>query len=324
MRVLIPFLDELFDLRTQVIFGVKIHDAQALALKDAEPLFDLIHPRTMYWCEVYNKARMVGEPCSDFFTMVRTDIVAYEVNRVDVLVNLCIECFQKGDAFPLPLPLITVPIDLARAGVTGGKEMECARPLVLMLHAVGPVVELGGQGRGATRPRLQGSLLVHGEHQFIRMQRPGVEVNQLRHGVIKGGVPRLLGVEPHMLAPGLQVMRGQNPAHGGSRHVLHEAIRHELTRQFSAIPRGEAAAQRIWALAGEAYHVDRDFGGKNRPWPRGQGRLKDRPDAGQENAWPSGGPRSVARQRPAPPQLGRPRLPARGSSSPGGPRQRPG
>jgi hypothetical protein len=59
-------------------------------------------------------------------------------------------------------------------------------------------------------------------------------------------------------------MRGQHPAYGGSRDVVHDAIRHELTRQFSAIPLGEAAAQRIWALAGEVYHVDRYRGGKNR------------------------------------------------------------
>ena len=62
---------------------------------------------------MYNTARMVGEPCSDFLTLRRTDMVADEVNRVDVRVNLCIPCFQKGDEFPLPLPLSTVPLDLA-------------------------------------------------------------------------------------------------------------------------------------------------------------------------------------------------------------------
>jgi hypothetical protein len=77
-----------------------------------------------------------------------------------------------------------------------------------MRHAVGQVVGLGWQGRGAARPRLQGGLLVHGQHQLIRTQRPGVEGNQLRHGGLKGGVPRLLGKEPDMLAPGCELMRG--------------------------------------------------------------------------------------------------------------------
>ena len=40
-------------------------------------------------------------------------MVADEVNRVDVRVNLWIPCFQKGDEFPRPLPLSTVPLDLA-------------------------------------------------------------------------------------------------------------------------------------------------------------------------------------------------------------------
>jgi hypothetical protein len=58
--MLIPLLDELYDLCTPVIFGVKIDDAQALAWKDAEPLFALMHPRTMYGAEVYHKARTGG------------------------------------------------------------------------------------------------------------------------------------------------------------------------------------------------------------------------------------------------------------------------
>jgi hypothetical protein len=94
VRVLIPFLDALFDLGTQVICGVNIHDTQALALKDAAPLFDLMHPRTMPRCTVHDNARMVGEPFSDFFTMMRTDMVAHEVNCTDLLVNLRIQRFQ--------------------------------------------------------------------------------------------------------------------------------------------------------------------------------------------------------------------------------------
>ena len=60
MRVLIPLLNELFDLHTQMVFGFTIDDSQALALDNAELLFDLIHPRKMHRCKVYDKARMVG------------------------------------------------------------------------------------------------------------------------------------------------------------------------------------------------------------------------------------------------------------------------
>jgi hypothetical protein len=44
MRLLIPFTDELVKLRAQVVFRCEISNAQPLALQDAEPLFDLIHP----------------------------------------------------------------------------------------------------------------------------------------------------------------------------------------------------------------------------------------------------------------------------------------
>jgi hypothetical protein len=92
-----------------------------------------------------------GEPCSDFSPMLRTDVVADEVNGADGLVNLGIHCVQAGDEFPRPLPLITMSIDLARAGVKGRKEMERVRPLVRIRHAVGPVGRLGGQGRPPAR-----------------------------------------------------------------------------------------------------------------------------------------------------------------------------
>jgi hypothetical protein len=47
------------------------------------------------------------------------------------------------------------------------------------------------------------------------MQWLRVEGDQLGHGGIEGGVPRLLGIEPDMLAPEFEVIRGQHPAHGG-------------------------------------------------------------------------------------------------------------
>ena len=58
--MVIPVVDELSDFGIEVVFGCKIDDSQALPLEDREPLFDLIHPRTMHGREVHNKARMVG------------------------------------------------------------------------------------------------------------------------------------------------------------------------------------------------------------------------------------------------------------------------
>lgn len=57
--MVIPCVDELSDFRIEVVFGFKIDDSQALRLEEREPLFYLIHPRTMHGREVHNKARMV-------------------------------------------------------------------------------------------------------------------------------------------------------------------------------------------------------------------------------------------------------------------------
>ena len=295
-----------------MVFRFKIDDSEAFPLEDREPLFDLIHPRTMSGRKVHPKARMVDEPFLDFLPVMRTDIVTHEMDGADGLVNLRLPHRQHGDEFPLPLAFITVPIDVTRTGVKGGKQSERPSTLLLVLVPVGNVLRLGWQGWGATRARLQGGLLVHGEDPFIRPQGPGVEVNQLGHRGIEGSVPRLLGREPDMLAPGFQWMGGQHPAHGGSGDVLNDPLGDELPRQFGAIPRRQAATQRIRAFAGQAYHVDGDGGGKTRPWPRGQGRRRAPQGAGRESAWPTSAPPSVGRPPSQPRQTGSAPWPAGG------------
>jgi hypothetical protein len=58
MSVPIPLGDKLHNLGLHVLFGGKIDHAKPLALQNAEPLFDLIHPRAMRGCEVEPKTRM--------------------------------------------------------------------------------------------------------------------------------------------------------------------------------------------------------------------------------------------------------------------------
>src|SRR5215510_1226802 len=131
----------------------------------------------MHGREVHYKAWMMSQPLSDLFAMMRTDIVAHQMNRADMLLNLDIHGFEKGDEFPLPLALITVPVDFARPSVESRQEIERPRPLILMLDAVGLVVRLSWQGRSRSGPRLQGGLFIAGEHQFIRAEGTGIEVN---------------------------------------------------------------------------------------------------------------------------------------------------
>jgi hypothetical protein len=102
-------------------------------------------------------------------------MIAHQMKRADVLIDFHIHRLEKGDAFPLPLPVVTVPVDLARTSVKGSEAIQRTRPLVLMRHAVGQVVGPGWQGRGWSGPRLQGGLLIEGEHPLICPEGPGYE-----------------------------------------------------------------------------------------------------------------------------------------------------
>ena len=57
----------------------------------------------MHGRAVHDKAWMMSQPLSDLLPMMRTDMVAHQMNRADTLRNLDIYCFERGHAFPLPL-----------------------------------------------------------------------------------------------------------------------------------------------------------------------------------------------------------------------------
>ena len=282
--MVIPFFNELIELGAKRIFGCKIHHAYAFALEDTAPLCHVIHPGAMHGREVHANAWMMSQPRSDLLPLRRPDMVAPQMNRADILFNLDIHGFEKGHAFPLPLAVITVPVDFARTAVEGGTERERPCPLILRLDAVGQVVRLGGPGRSQSGPRLQGGLLVDSEHQFLRSEGTGIEAHQVGDAGRAGGGPRRFGVQPQLLAPGLQLRGGQHPSHRGGRELLHAPIGDELTREFGTIPRGEATPHQVRPLTGQAHDGDRHLRGKNRPGLRGQGRRSDPPDAGRENA----------------------------------------
>jgi hypothetical protein len=157
---LIPFLNELVDLCTSMVFGFKIRDTPAFALADTEPLFDLMHPGAMHRCKVHHATWMLGKPGADFLAMVRADVVTHAMNRPDLRVNLPVQRFEKVDELSLALPVITVPVDLARTGVKGRTELEGPGALVRVLVPVRKVLGLGGSecaavaaGGRSSRPR---------------------------------------------------------------------------------------------------------------------------------------------------------------------------
>ena len=91
----------------------------------------------------------------------------------------------------------------------------------------------------------------------------GLEVDQRGDGGIKDCVPRLLGIEPDMMAPGLRLMSSQHPPHGRGRDGLYNPLSDELPHQFGTMSRREATDLEVRTCAREAHHVDRHLkGGK--------------------------------------------------------------
>jgi hypothetical protein len=119
--VLIPFTNELSNLGLEVLFRVKIRDAQAFALENAEPLLHLVHPGAVDRRQVHHKSWMLDSPLPDFLAVMCADIIAHEMNRLDMGDNLRIQLFQKGDEFLLALARVTLPKDDSRTGVECGK-----------------------------------------------------------------------------------------------------------------------------------------------------------------------------------------------------------
>ena len=226
----------------------------------------------MHGREGHHKTRLRGEPLGDGLTMRRPDIVTDKMTRPDVLGNLLIHVFQEGEAFLLSFACIPVSIDPSGTGIEGRKEVEGASACLRGLIAVGQVLRLRWLGRGQPRTRLQGGVLVTREDHLVIVEWTCVVIEQFGDRGIKCGISWLLGRPPQLLAPRFQLRRGQDPADGRCRNVLHEPICDELARQVGTVPWREATAEPSGAFAGQAYHVDGDRRGGNRPWRRGRGR----------------------------------------------------
>ena len=121
--------------------------------------------------------------------MMRADVVAHEMNHRDVRINLAVQLRQKSQAFLLTFAISTVPIDLARAGIKGRKEIERPGALVCVFAPVGKVLGLGRQGWVPTGMRRSGGLLLHREHHCILTERARVTRDELGNCGRECGVP---------------------------------------------------------------------------------------------------------------------------------------
>jgi hypothetical protein len=108
------------------------------------------------------------------------DMIAHEMNRLDMGDNLCVPLFQNGDEFLLTLARVTLPKDDARTGVECGQYMQGPTALIFMLIAMGNIPRLSGPRRSKTRTRLSGGFLINGQDHLVILQETCVEVDELR------------------------------------------------------------------------------------------------------------------------------------------------
>ena len=224
MRVPIPLGDKLYELGFHVLPGGKVGHPKPLALENAEPLFDLIQPRAMCGGEVELKTWMVFEPFLDLFAVMDTDVIAHHMDQRDASRNLAVEGFQKRAELLLTLAPVTLPIDLTGTGVKSRKQVQGAVACVFMFDPIRHIIGLRQLSGMQPWSGWQRCLFIQGEHDFMSGQRTRIERDELCHTGIEGVVAWLFGVEPHVVAPGLQLVGGEDTPDGLGRDSVNDPM----------------------------------------------------------------------------------------------------
>ena len=176
--------------------------------------------------------------------------------------NLLVQLLQKCDKFPLAFARRGGSVDRTRARIKPRKEVQGALADIFMFNPDWSA-RLRSQRRRFARPGLQTGFLIHAQHHFPDAQGAGVQGHNVLDLSGKGGIPWDLRRQPQMMAPGFQLVVGQNPLDCLRRNRLHHPVMDQLPGQFSAIPLGQRPPEYIGAFAGQFDDVQRHRRGKN-------------------------------------------------------------
>ena len=160
----VPVIDEGDDLLFEVGEVVEVRCHQALALKNREPLLDLIHPGAVDGCEMHRESRVRCEPRARELAAMDADVVADEVDLRDVRWRFGVDLLEEFQEFQLSFSSAQNPKDFARTSVEGRKEVERPFPHVFVLEAHRDLIHSGGLGWRRSGPRLERGLFVEGQH----------------------------------------------------------------------------------------------------------------------------------------------------------------
>jgi len=268
--MIVPLRDELHDGFIHFLPGGKIGKAKPLPLQDAKPLLYLIHPGAVDGSEMKPKAGVFFEPFFDLFSVVDAHIVTDHVDEGYGGGNSAVYVLEKRDEFLLPLAGKALADHLSRASVECGEKIESAIPPVLVLNQVG-LISLFGRLCGANPGSwLKGGLLVKGEHDLAGEKRTGVELDDFGNAPVECLIPWVLGGEPHVGSPGLELMVGEDAADGFVRDALNYSILGERSCELHAVPLREGSSGGSRPLAGHLHKMDRNIRrekrGSSPPW----------------------------------------------------------
>lgn len=185
-----------------------------------------------------SEARMSLQPFLDLFAVMNADVVAHHVDQRDASRNLAVEVFQKRNELFLALATVTLSVDLAATRVEGGKQVQRTVAFVFMFDAVGHIVRLSRLGGVQTGSWLKRRLFINGEHDFMLAKGVRIEFDELCNTGIEGVVTWLFRVEPHMIAPGLELMGGEDTPDGLGRNGLNDTLLNQGAGQLGTVPLG--------------------------------------------------------------------------------------
>jgi hypothetical protein len=165
MCVSVPLSDEGHQAISELIAVGEVKDAQSFPLQNAEPLLNLIHPRTVDRHKEAHKARVRLEPCLDLLAFMHTQVIKDQKDTTNGGRNLVVQLSQQGDELFLPLPQFRSSRDLASPRIKGSKQVEGSCTFVLVLQACRRAWS-SRERRLQTRARLQIRFLIDTQHHL--------------------------------------------------------------------------------------------------------------------------------------------------------------
>jgi hypothetical protein len=121
VRDLVPLRDKGEDSLFQLRDIREVGSREPLPLQDGEPLFDLVHPGAVHRREVHLEARMLLEPGANLLAVMNADVVADDVDELDLGRRFLIDLLEEFDELDLSLSPTTDSEDLSVSPMLAGE-----------------------------------------------------------------------------------------------------------------------------------------------------------------------------------------------------------